>query len=87
MEIDIGEEDLRFEEEVLQAPYKLKGWLRYLEHRRDGPARALTIVYERAVSKLPGSYKLWHGYLQHRVKQVRGKNPLRYEDEMRKTRL
>ncbi|KAJ1730408.1 pre-mRNA-splicing factor syf1 [Coemansia biformis] len=87
MEIDIGEEDLRFEEEVLQSPYKLKGWQRYIEHRREGPPRALTIVYERAVAKLPGSYKLWHQYLQHRVCQLQGKNPLRCEEEMRKTRL
>ncbi|KAJ2794014.1 pre-mRNA-splicing factor syf1, partial [Coemansia helicoidea] len=87
MELDIGEEDLRFEEEVLQAPYRLKGWLRYIEHRREGPARALTIVYERAVAKLPGSYKLWNGYLRHRVGLVRDKNPVRHEEEMRKTRL
>ncbi|KAJ2780556.1 pre-mRNA-splicing factor syf1 [Coemansia javaensis] len=87
MDIDISDEDLRFEEEVLQAPYRLKGWQRYIDHKRGGAARALSMVFERAVGKLPGSYKLWHQYLQHRVGLVAGRNPVRSEDEMRKTRL
>ncbi|KAJ1854016.1 Pre-mRNA-splicing factor SYF1, partial [Coemansia sp. RSA 638] len=60
MDIDISESDLAFEEEVLRNPYKLKGWLRYLDHKRDSPVRTVSVIYERALRSLPGSYKLWH---------------------------
>ena len=33
------------------------------------------MLYERALKVLPGSYKLWHAYLQDRVSQVRGRSP------------
>ncbi|CAL8465590.1 g5126 [Coccomyxa elongata] len=47
-------------------------WWRYLEARRDAPARRRYILYERALKALPVSYKLWHAYLQERQKAVRG---------------
>ncbi|KAJ2122168.1 pre-mRNA-splicing factor syf1 [Coemansia sp. RSA 720] len=87
MDIDISESDLAFEEEVLRNPYKLKGWLRYLDHKRDSPVRTVSVIYERALRSLPGSYKLWHMYLGHRTGQLRGKNPLQFSDEVRKTEL
>lgn len=31
------------------------------------------MIYERALKELPGSYKLWYGYLRLRMKQVKGK--------------
>ncbi|KAJ1958997.1 pre-mRNA-splicing factor syf1 [Dipsacomyces acuminosporus] len=87
MDIDITDDDLRFEEEVMREPYKLRGWLRYLEHKKEGAPRALSIIYERAVKNLPGSYKLWKRYLDHRRKQVKGLNPIRHMEEYRKTNL
>ncbi|KAJ2555709.1 Pre-mRNA-splicing factor SYF1, partial [Coemansia sp. RSA 1878] len=56
MDIDVSESDLAFEEEVLRNPFKLKGWLRYLDHKRDAPVRAVSVIYERALRSLPGSY-------------------------------
>ncbi|KAJ2744220.1 pre-mRNA-splicing factor syf1 [Coemansia sp. BCRC 34301] len=76
---DIAEDDLRFEEEVLREPYKLKGWQRYIDHKSSGSitsSRTLTVVYERALKRLPGSYKLWRQYLDHRIALLKGKSAL-----------
>ncbi|CAK0786535.1 hypothetical protein CVIRNUC_009748 [Coccomyxa viridis] len=66
------DDDLLYEEELLRNPYSLKMWWRYLEARRDSPARKRYILYERALKALPVSYKLWHAYLRERQKAVRG---------------
>lgn len=34
------------------------------------------LIYERALKFLPGSYKLWHAYLQERRQAVEGKVPV-----------
>ena len=34
------------------------------------------LIYERALKFLPGSYKLWHAYLQERREAVEGKVPV-----------
>ncbi|KAJ2849005.1 pre-mRNA-splicing factor syf1 [Coemansia brasiliensis] len=84
MEIDISDADLAFEEEVLRNPYKLKGWLNYLDHKKPTP-QALTIIYERALKALPGSYKLWRNYLLHRTNLMKGKNPFYFQRDFDKT--
>lgn len=56
-----SEEDLVYEEELLRNPFTLKLWWRYLEARRDAPARKRYLIFERALAALPGSYKLWFG--------------------------
>ncbi|KAJ2451831.1 pre-mRNA-splicing factor syf1 [Coemansia sp. RSA 2336] len=84
MEIDISDADLAFEEEVIRNPYKLKGWLLYLDHKKPTP-QALTIIYERALKSLPGSYKLWRNYLLHRTSLVKGKNPIYFQRDFDKT--
>lgn len=53
-----SDEDLLYEEELLRNPYSLKMWVRYLEARRDAPARRRYILYERALKALPVSYKV-----------------------------
>lgn len=53
-----SDEDLLYEEELLRNPYSLKMWWRYLEARRDAPARRRYILYERALKALPVSYKV-----------------------------
>ncbi len=81
-----AEDDLPFEEELLRNPQSLKGWTRYVEHRAaktsaaaesaaDAAARRakLNMVFERALKELPGSYKLWYGYLKARRSQVRSR--------------
>ncbi|KAI8855108.1 hypothetical protein BC829DRAFT_438561 [Chytridium lagenaria] len=67
----IEEDDIVHEEECLRAPYFVKTWLRYLEHKRvSGTPKASPVVntiFERALQFLPGSYKLWKIYLERRV--------------------
>ena len=52
------DEDLLYEEELLRNPYSLRMWDRYLQARRGAPARRRTILFERALNALPGSYKV-----------------------------
>lgn len=77
-----SDDDLPFEEELLRNPKSLKAWLRYVGAKetrrgsgRKAPRRQLNMVYERALRELPGSYKLWYGYLKARRKQVRRRCP------------
>ncbi|KAJ3698708.1 hypothetical protein LUZ61_002413 [Rhynchospora tenuis] len=65
------ESDLPYEEEILRDPFKLKGWWRYLVARASAPFKKRSILYERALKALPGSYKLWHAYLRERLDAVR----------------
>jgi len=53
-----SDEDLLYEEELLRNPYALRMWWRYLEARRDAPARRRYLLFERALKALPGSYKV-----------------------------
>ena len=55
------DDDLLYEEELLRNPYSLKMWWRYLEARRDAPARKRYILFERALKALPVSYKVCAG--------------------------
>ena len=66
------EEDVHFEEELLRNPYSVKLWCRYIDIKRDATPQRRTLLYERALRVLPGSYKLWHAYLQERLVCVRG---------------
>ena len=50
-------EDLLYEEELLRNPYSLRMWWRYLEDRKGSPLKKRFLLYERALSSLPGSYK------------------------------
>lgn len=50
--------DLLYEEEILRNPYSLRMWLRYIEARKDAPDRRRFLLFERAIQKLPGSYKV-----------------------------
>jgi len=80
--LKFSEEDLPYEEEILRNPYSIKCWLRYVEHKESSPTKELNLVYERALKKLPGSYKLWYAYLLTRREQLKGvciNNPL-YEE-------
>ena len=63
-----------FEEDILRNAYSVKHWLRYIEHKKESSDETINMIYERAVKQLPGSYKLWHGYLKLRIKQLKGKS-------------
>lgn len=66
-----SEEDLPYEEEILRNPFSLKLWWRYLVAKAGAPFGKRSIIYERALKALPGSYKLWHAYLRERLELVR----------------
>ncbi len=58
-----------FEAELLRNPYSLSTWLSYIS---SSPSRGARLaLYDRAVTHLPGSYKLWMGYVKEAVKEVR----------------
>ncbi|XP_045482989.1 pre-mRNA-splicing factor syf1 homolog [Harmonia axyridis] len=71
MQIEFGDEDLVFEEEILRNPHSVKHWLRYIEHKKKSSKDELNVIYERALKQLPGSYKLWYNYLRTRRIQVK----------------
>ena len=52
------DQDLLYEEELLRNPYSLRMWWRYLEARKEAPARRRYLLFERALKALPGSYKV-----------------------------
>jgi hypothetical protein len=60
-----------FEAELSRNPYGLHTWLGYLASCGTQPARVRLALYDRAVTHLPGSYKLWMAYVQEAVKEVR----------------
>ena len=60
-----------YEEEIVSNPYGIKGWLRYLQHKQGASEDERDEIYERALQVLPGSYKLWRGYLRERTLRVR----------------
>ncbi|KAJ6852087.1 pre-mRNA-splicing factor SYF1 [Iris pallida] len=66
-----SEDDLPYEEEILRNPFSLKLWWRYLIARSRSPFAKRSVIYERALKALPGSYKLWHAYLRERLDLVR----------------
>ncbi len=67
-----GALDLSYEESILRDPYSVTHWLTYLEFKgNDCPRSTRWQLYERAVRALPGSYKLWHRYIQERVATTR----------------
>jgi hypothetical protein len=69
-------EDVPYEEDVLQNSYTLKSWWRYLEAKLAAPPAERFVLFERALGRLPGSYKLWKAYLDEKRGAVRGKFPL-----------
>lgn len=72
---DILNDDIPYEQDILQNPYSVKIWLRYLEHKKKAAPEIRFRIYERAVKQLPGSYKLWYRYLSERKKATKGLSP------------
>jgi pre-mRNA-splicing factor SYF1 len=62
----------RYEEELMRNPYSVKTWWNYIHFNTDQPAALRFSIYERALSHLPRSYKLWHAYLIERTQHARG---------------
>ncbi|XP_053201125.1 pre-mRNA-splicing factor syf1 homolog [Panonychus citri] len=68
-------ENLPFEEEICRYPFSIKHWLRYINAKKEAKVSVemINLLYERALKQLPGSYKLWYGYLLWRKRNLDGK--------------
>ena len=58
---------IEFEEVLLRDPKSLKAWISYLDKCED---QEKIKIYERALSNIPGSFKLWKRYLDFRLKRL-----------------
>ena len=57
-----------YEDELQRNSTNIVTWLSYLDGLSNSPPAARFALYERALALLPGSYKLWMGYLTLSVK-------------------
>lgn len=71
------------EEDLLKNPFNLKGWMRYIDRKRDSPMETVHFIYERAIKELPGSYKLWKLYLDLRRVQLQKQSRSEMNEEIR----
>jgi len=67
--MDLDDADVVYETDLAAAPFSVSTWVAYAASKADARARAP--VYERALARLPGSYKLWRAYLGDTLKLVR----------------
>lgn len=79
----VTDRDMAFEEDILRDPYSVKSWLRYINEKQNvfahkNDVRPMIFVYERACRELPGSYKIWKGYLDFRLLLMKGMNPSKH---------
>jgi pre-mRNA-splicing factor SYF1 len=62
-------DDTGFEADLAREPYSVPLWLSYASSlATPATARARFLVYERALARVPGSYKLWRRYLADRTR-------------------
>lgn len=64
--------DFQFEDEIKRNPYNVRMWWAYAHSKTDQLPVLRFAVYERGLSFLPRSFKLWHAYLQDREKHLDG---------------
>jgi pre-mRNA-splicing factor SYF1 len=64
--------DASYEEDIRRNPFSLNNWRYYLVFKSDAPRRVRYAIYDRALSHLPRSYKLWVQYLEERVGDCAG---------------
>lgn len=69
----ISPSDYEYEEHLLREPYSIKRWLAYVNYSRLEASKgqeAIFFIYERALSMMPYSYKIWRKYLEDRILYV-----------------
>ena len=64
-----------YEEHLLRDPYRVTSWLSYLTFHSTSPPSSRFLIYERALSHLPSSYKLWLRYLRERISATQSLPP------------
>ena len=67
--------DFQFEDELTRNPYSVKTWWAYAHSKKDQLPILRFAVYERALSYVPRSYKLWHAYLLDRTEHLKKTPP------------
>eukprot|EP01130_Rhizamoeba_saxonica_P017544 TRINITY_DN852_c0_g1_i1.p1 TRINITY_DN852_c0_g1~~TRINITY_DN852_c0_g1_i1.p1 ORF type:complete len:813 (+),score=190.64 TRINITY_DN852_c0_g1_i1:471-2909(+) len=66
----ITAEDLPYENDVHINAHAFKSWFRYLNFKIDSEPKIRNIIYERALQKIPYSYKMWYNYILERKSQL-----------------
>lgn len=78
----IAQNDLVYENDILNNPGSMKPWLSYISYKRQyGSPLEQAFIFERALTALPRSYKMWKTYLQVRIKHLKGKDPAKYAQQ------
>ena len=65
--------DYFFENEISRNPYHLATWLSYLKSKLTSKPSTRYLIYERALSFLPRSFKLWFAYISELSSRLGGK--------------
>eukprot|EP01104_Vermistella_antarctica_P005748 TRINITY_DN162_c0_g1_i1.p1 TRINITY_DN162_c0_g1~~TRINITY_DN162_c0_g1_i1.p1 ORF type:complete len:867 (-),score=301.55 TRINITY_DN162_c0_g1_i1:137-2737(-) len=74
-EVLVDEADYPYEEDVLNNPYAIRSWWRYLEFKQDAGAKQRFMLFERGLVGMPASYKLWYNYLVERLHRAKRYRP------------
>jgi pre-mRNA-splicing factor SYF1 len=67
----LSTQDLSYEDDVLRDPFSWKNWWFYLDFKSSASPATRQVIFERALKRLPGSYKLWHRYVTERVDEAK----------------
>lgn len=60
---------------MVKNPYDVTTWFNYITETKSWPPLRHFALYKRALYYLPGSYKIWHAYLQEFVLFMKDKHP------------
>lgn len=67
--------EAQFEDEIKRNPYLVKTWWNYVQSKLEDPSPLERFsIFERALTYLPRSYKLWHAYLNDRTQHLKKKS-------------
>ncbi len=67
---NLSVDDLSYEDDLKRHPASLAHWTSYLHAKRHAPTATRNNLAERALQRLPASYKLWKYYLADRRAQL-----------------
>ena len=73
MSITTVNSEFKFEETISRNPFDLKTWILYLKLKQNSTPANRYVIYERALTYLPRSYKIWHMYLSEISNRLKGK--------------
>lgn len=68
--LELQDDDVQFEEKLLEDPHDVEMWLLYYQHKLAQPQHSyesLIYILSRALAQLERSYKLWMVYLELKI--------------------